>query len=171
MIDGQKIKKLSVEDYVYLTQCVQYYGFKNMILIHRSKAPYNMGTLLWQLNDCWPVASWSITDYYDRAPKAAWYAVKEAYRDDIRIERDSVKPKDLKLTDPAISVKVNGNSLTLKSSAFAKYVFIDLKGYKGKLSDNYFDLQPNQEKTITFDKKTVNPVIKVKSLWDVLNKH
>jgi beta-galactosidase/beta-glucuronidase len=40
-----------------------------------------MGTLLWQLNDCWPVTSWSITDY-SRQPKAAWYAVKQAYKDE-----------------------------------------------------------------------------------------
>lgn len=168
MIDSAKINHLSVEDYVYLTQCVQYYGFKNMILIHRSKEPYNMGTLLWQLNDCWPVASWSITDYYNRSPKAAWYAVKEAYREDVRPVRDTIRPKDLKLTDPKITWKIDGNAITLKSSSFAKYVFVDIPGYKGKLSDNYFDLQPGVEKRVTVEvndpwKRT----IKVKSLWDV----
>lgn len=171
MVDAEQLKKLSLEDYTYLTQCVQYYGFKNMILIHRSKAPYNMGTLLWQLNDCWPVASWSITDYYNRAPKAAWYAVKEAYRDELRIKRDTVKPKDLKLSDPKITYQVKGNTIKLKASAFAKYVYLDITGYNGKLSDNYFDLEPNQEKTITLDGTGAIKDIKIKSLWDVTHKY
>jgi len=167
MLDSAKISKLSVEDYTYLTQCVQYYGFKNMILIHRAKAPYNMGTLLWQLNDCWPVASWSITDYYDRAPKAAWYAVKAAYSDHPP-QRDTVRPKDLKLKDPKISYVLKGKELTLKSSAFAKYVFVDVVGYKGKLSDNYFDLEAGKEKKILLVGTPPTNKVKVKSLWDVL---
>jgi beta-mannosidase len=173
LIDSAKINKLSVEDFVYLTQCVQYYGFKNMILIHRSKAPYNMGTLLWQLNDCWPVASWSITDYDNRTPKAAWYAVKEAYRDDVLPKRDLVKPKDLKLINPKITYQIKGNQIVLISSTFAKYVYVDIEGYKGKLSDNYFDLEPNQAKLITINKdelKATKVVVKIKSLWDVVSK-
>lgn len=170
MIDSAKISKLSLADYVYLTQCVQYYGFKNMILIQRSKEPYNMGTLLWQLNDCWPVASWSITDYDHRAPKAAWYAVKEAYRDDVRPPRDRVRPKDLKLSDPKITYQIKGNTITLRSSAFAKYVYIEIAGYSGKLSDNYFDLEGGKEKVITFDRnelKTSNVKLSLKSLWNI----
>lgn len=172
-VDEERLRKLSVADYTYLTQCVQYYGFKNMILIHRSKEPYNMGTLLWQLNDCWPVASWSITDYYDRMPKAAWYAVKDAYSDDVRSARDTIKPKDLKLTDPKITYQIKGNQVILKSSGLAKYVFVDIAGYKGKLSDNYFDLLPGNEKIISFDQKEVTTKtidLKLKSLWDVLGK-
>lgn len=171
MIDSAKINSLSVEDYVYFTQCVQYYGFKNMILIHRSKAPYNMGTLLWQLNDCWPVASWSITDYDNRTPKAAWYAVKEAYRDDVLPKRDLVKPKDLKLINPKITYQIKGNQIVLISSTFAKYVYVNIEGYKGKLSDNYFDLEPKQIKIITFDTRDLKGSkigVKVKSLWEVV---
>jgi beta-mannosidase len=169
MIDSARINKLSVADYVYLTQCVQYYGFKNMILMHRSKEPYNMGTLLWQLNDCWPVASWSITDYYDRSPKAAWYAVREAYRDDQRPERDQVRPKDLKLTDPGIKWRISGDAIYLTAGAFAKYVFVEVPGYKGYLSDNYFDLQPGVEKKIQGQKgmPLKAKTVKVRSLYDV----
>ncbi len=173
MIDSVKINKLSVEDYIYLTQCVQYYGFKNMILIQRSHEPYNMGTLLWQLNDCWPVASWSITDYYNRSPKAAWYAVKEAYSD-VRPERDKVRPKDLKLVDPGIKWKIEGNTIVLTSVSFAKYVFVDIAGYGGKLSDNYFDLDPGVQKRVVFNKKDLvtglKLTVKVKSLYDVVSK-
>ena len=37
-----------------------------------------MGTLFWQLNDCWPVTSWSTLDYYGNW-KAAHYQVKESF--------------------------------------------------------------------------------------------
>lgn len=92
MIHTRKLSRLSLKDYTYLTQCLQYYILKNSIAIHRSKYPTNMGTLLWQLNDCWPVASWSITDY-SRKPKAAWYAVKEAYRNEMLTKKETVYPK------------------------------------------------------------------------------
>jgi beta-mannosidase len=169
MIDSAKINKLSVEDYVYVTQCVQYYGFKNMILIQRSHQPYNMGTLLWQLNDCWPVASWSITDYYNRSPKAAWYAVKEAYRDDVKPARDSIRPIDLKLSDPHIKWKVEGDYIVVSAAAFAKYVYVDIEGYTGKLSDNYFDLGPGTVKKVKFEKSKLPGAIKIKikSYYDV----
>ncbi len=35
------------------------------------------GTLVWQLDDCWPVISWSIIDYYGRT-KPAYYAIRRA---------------------------------------------------------------------------------------------
>eukprot|EP00388_Colpodella_angusta_P019098 GDKJ01047708.1.p1 GENE.GDKJ01047708.1~~GDKJ01047708.1.p1 ORF type:complete len:159 (+),score=3.28 GDKJ01047708.1:29-478(+) len=145
-----------------------------MILIHRSKAPYNMGTLLWQLNDCWPVASWSITDYYNTAPKAAWYAVKEAYKDQVNIARDTIRPKDLKLSNPKLTYQIKGNQLLIQSTSFAKYVFIDVDGYTEPLSDNYFDLAPGKVKAITFNDKLLKGKpfkVKVKSLWDVIGKN
>ncbi len=36
---------------------------------------YVAGALIWQLNDCWPVTSWALVDYYLRA-KPAYYVVK-----------------------------------------------------------------------------------------------
>jgi beta-mannosidase len=170
-IDSTKVKKMKVEDYTYLTQCLQYYSLKNIVGIHRSKAPFNMGTLVWQLNDCWPVASWSITDYTNRQPKAAWYAIKEAYRDDKVAEIDLKRPKDLPLEDPQISWRIKGNEIIIKAIKPAKYVYVDIKGYTGKLSDNYMDLEAGKEIKISFEGKLTKPIVKVSSLYEVLNRY
>ena len=46
---------------------------------NRRAKPYNMGTLYWQLNDVWPVISWSSVDYYGEW-KALQYRTKELYK-------------------------------------------------------------------------------------------
>ncbi|WP_328478156.1 glycoside hydrolase family 2 protein [Actinoplanes sp. NBC_00393] len=44
----------------------------------RAHAPRTMGSILWQLNDCWPVTSWAVVDGAGRY-KPAWYALRRAY--------------------------------------------------------------------------------------------
>lgn len=68
----------NLEDYIYISQLVQAYGVKIAIEAHRCAMPYNMGTLYWQFNDCWPVVSWAGIDYYHK-PKAMQYFVKNSY--------------------------------------------------------------------------------------------
>jgi beta-mannosidase len=166
-IDSVKLSKLSLEDYTYLSQCMQYYILKNSIAVHRSKYPANMGTLLWQLNDCWPVTSWSITDY-SRQPKAAWYAVKEAYRDDVMPFKDAVYPKDLKLKKPEFSILISGNTITIKSNVAAKYIYLFTNDAGLQFSDNYFDLEPGKTKDIHTSHGINFTELKIKSLYDVL---
>jgi len=66
------------ESYVYVSQLLQAEGIKTAIEAHRLAKPYCMGTLYWQLNDCWPVVSWSSRDYYGQE-KALHYFVKNEY--------------------------------------------------------------------------------------------
>ncbi len=66
------------ESYVYVSQVLQAEGIKIAIEAHRRAKPYCMGTLYWQLNDCWPVVSWSSRDYYGQE-KALHYFVKNEY--------------------------------------------------------------------------------------------
>jgi len=66
------------DNFLYVGQVLQAEGIKLAIEAHRRARPRCMGTLYWQLNDCWPVASWSSTDYYGRW-KALHYFVKKAY--------------------------------------------------------------------------------------------
>ncbi|MDD2204578.1 MAG: glycoside hydrolase family 2 TIM barrel-domain containing protein [Bacteroidales bacterium] len=65
-------------DYLYTSQLVQSFGIGNALEIHRLKMPYCMGTLYWQLNDCWQVASWSSIDYYGNW-KALHYTAKRKF--------------------------------------------------------------------------------------------
>lgn len=68
----------NAEDYAYVSQLVQAKGMRMGIEAHRRAKPYNMGTLYWQLNDCWPSISWSSIDYFGQW-KALHYAAKEAF--------------------------------------------------------------------------------------------
>lgn len=65
------------EQFLYMSQVLQGQAMRTAMEAHRRAMPYCMGSLTWQLNDCWPVASWSTTDYYHNW-KAAHYALREA---------------------------------------------------------------------------------------------
>ncbi len=67
------------KDYIYMSQLVQAYGMSLGIEAHRRAKPYNMGTLYWQLNDCWPVISWSSIDGLGNW-KALHYYVKRVFK-------------------------------------------------------------------------------------------
>ena len=66
------------DDYVYMSQVLQAYGMTKGIYAHRRTKPYNMGTLYWQLNDCWPAVSWSSIDGLGNW-KALQYQAKKAF--------------------------------------------------------------------------------------------
>ncbi len=71
-------KPKDLESYVYVSQLLQSKGIVSAIEAHRRAKPYCMGTMFWQLNDCWPVVSWSSRDYYGKK-KALHYALPSAY--------------------------------------------------------------------------------------------
>lgn len=66
------------ECFLYLSQVQQALGMKVAFEAHRSAMPFCMGSLYWQFNDCWPVASWSGIDYYGRW-KALHYQAKRSF--------------------------------------------------------------------------------------------
>jgi beta-mannosidase len=55
----------AMDDYAFATQILQSYTLKTAIEAQRRSKPRCMGTLIWQLNDSWPVTSWSVVDYYN----------------------------------------------------------------------------------------------------------
>ena len=68
------------EKFLYVGQVLQGDAIKIAMEAHRRDRPYCMGTIVWQHNDCWPVASWSSRDYYGRW-KAQHYFTRNAYTD------------------------------------------------------------------------------------------
>ena len=64
------------ESFLYMTQILQADAVKIAMEAHRREKPYCMGTLFWQINDCWPVASWSSRDYYGRWKALHYFAAK-----------------------------------------------------------------------------------------------
>jgi beta-mannosidase len=243
------------EDFIYVSQLTQALGMKMAIEAHRRAKPYCMGTLYWQLNDCWPGTTWSSLDYYNK-PKALYYEVKRAFNDVIisfeqkndslyvyvvsdkqqdlsgnlsvqlmdmagkdlleetkqitvktngssiklryalkqflnetpagncvfHVEFKSdfssiasanyffVKPKELLLSKPSFSTKIDVKTglLEISSSVFAKDVWIDSNQLE--LSDNFFDLLPGEKKIIRITQKKGSGILKpliIKSLFNV----
>ncbi|HZU14711.1 MAG TPA: glycoside hydrolase family 2 protein [Chloroflexota bacterium] len=69
----------SLDDLIYYSQLNQAEAIRCAVEHYRRLRGRNWGTLIWQLNDCWPVQSWSLIDAAgDR--KAAYYAAKRFYR-------------------------------------------------------------------------------------------
>ncbi|EDO13798.1 glycosyl hydrolase family 2, sugar binding domain protein [Bacteroides ovatus ATCC 8483] len=66
------------EDFVYVGLVLQGQGMRHGLEAHRRNRPYCMGTLYWQLNDSWPVVSWSSIDYYGNW-KALHYQAKRVF--------------------------------------------------------------------------------------------
>ncbi|KAI0005036.1 glycoside hydrolase family 2 protein [Russula compacta] len=73
-----------MESYVYYTQIMQAETLAAAYRVWRRNwmgpgREYTAGALVWQFNDCWPVTSWSIVDYFLR-PKPAYFAIARELR-------------------------------------------------------------------------------------------
>ena len=69
----------TLEAIVYASQLNQANAIKYGVEHFRRCRGYTMGSVYWQLNDCWPVASWSSIDYYGRY-KALHYFARKFYQ-------------------------------------------------------------------------------------------
>jgi len=73
MLDWFRFPK-DFESLLWLSQVLQAEGMKIAAEHFRSQMPRIMGSLYWQVNDCWPVASWSGLDYLGNWKALHYYA-------------------------------------------------------------------------------------------------
>ncbi|MDW9381745.1 beta-mannosidase [Chryseobacterium sp. JV558] len=113
--------------YNYVSQLLQARGMQIAIEAHRRAKPYNMGTLYWQLNDCWPVVSWSSIDYLGNW-KAFHYQAKRSFEPVLVSIAETDKSYDVYLI----------SDLMKELKADIKFELIDFKGktlWKANQSD------------------------------------
>ncbi len=171
---GFDSKSLSLDDYCYVSQLLQAWGVGYGIMQHIKQQPHCMGTLYWQLNDCWPVASWSSIDYYGNW-KALHYRVRDLFDKHVNLKKWSeyyrVKPKDLKLDKAEYDVRERFDGkgrlvVKIVAKTSLRDVYIDTDPHiDGHFSDNFFDLKKGETKTATFvpvDPKADTRHVKVK---------
>ncbi|MBN2710330.1 MAG: glycoside hydrolase family 2 protein [Calditrichaceae bacterium] len=70
--------KTDMDSFIYLTQLNQGLALKTCLEHWINRWPETSGSIIWQINDCWPVTSWSLIDS-DLKPKLAYYFVKKAF--------------------------------------------------------------------------------------------
>lgn len=96
----------SFDNSVWLSQILQSLGIKYAIEHWRRNMPRCMGATYWQLNDCWPVASWSSLDSARRW-KALHYDAKRFFaRDLVSVVEDSdAQTLDLHITSDNLETR------------------------------------------------------------------
>jgi beta-mannosidase len=105
------------ESFIYTGLVLQGEGIRTGIEGHRFSMPRTMGSLYWQLNDVWPVASWSSIDYYGNW-KAEQYMVRKAYEPVIVVP--DIKTDELLVYVVSDKLEDTGADLNIK--------IIDFKG-------------------------------------------
>lgn len=125
------------KDYIYVSQLLQAEGMKTAIEAHRRAKPVCMGTLYWQLNDCWQVTSWSSTDYYNKW-KALHYFVKKLYEDVlISVNKEGDNYKIYLISDKTDDIK--GNLSVTIEDFYGKILFkSQIPAVVGKNSSKIF---------------------------------
>lgn len=135
------------ESFLYVSQLLQAKAIKEAIEAHRRNMPYCMGSLFWQINDCWPVASWSSLDYYKNW-KAQQYMTKKAFAPIF------VSPK---VSENQVDFYVISDKLEAEK-ALLKITVMDFNGNIITKSENKISIAPNT--SAIYHKVAINDLIK-----------
>ncbi|MCI2229669.1 glycoside hydrolase family 2 protein [Polaribacter sp. MSW13] len=174
------------EDYAYVSQLLQAKGIVMGIEAHRRAKPTNMGTLYWQLNDCWPAISWSSIDYLGNW-KALQYKVTKAFENlsisttfknnkaSIYILNDNFDIINDYLTIELIDFKGNilwsdKKLITINKNISKKIYELDLIDKNINTKNTYLRVKFNSALKISFLEKPKNLILENSEIIKSINK-
>ncbi|KAK9463758.1 glycoside hydrolase superfamily [Lipomyces oligophaga] len=140
VMENLRVTDMNLASWIYATQLMQAeclaYAYRCWRREWRgSGREYVAGALVWQLDDCWPVTSWAICDFFKR-PKLAYFAIKrECAKIQIGMYRNN---------DDTIDIWGVNSTLKCESLQF-RYQVIEVHSGKVVMSENLLvQLLPNQ---------------------------
>lgn len=119
---GLTNRSTNLDKWSYLSRVIQAEGVSDVAIAGRVNMGHCWGSLVWQLNDCWPVASWSSIDARGNW-KLLHHKLKKAFAPDLLHGRISGNSIDIYLVSDRMS---NG----LKTKGQLTVDLFDLKGFK-----------------------------------------
>jgi beta-mannosidase len=132
------------ESFLYVSQVLQAEGIRIGAEHLRRIMPHNMGSLYWQINDCWPVASWSSIDYFGRW-KALQYYARRFYSDLLispTVQKGYLKLFVVSDRPKAVPVKIRVTLMSFEGAVLKN--FVRDVNVAPLTSRSYFDLQVAQ---------------------------
>jgi beta-mannosidase len=99
-------------EYIDYSMIAQAEGLKFGIEHFRRRKPHCSGALVWQFNDCWPVLSWSLVDYYGFG-KAGYFYTRRAFSPVLASFREEEQGGVAEIND----------TINVRQAAFAGQVF------------------------------------------------
>ncbi|PCJ81050.1 MAG: hypothetical protein COA49_07035 [Bacteroidetes bacterium] len=136
---GDDIEELSFDDWTYLSQLIQAKGISDGVRAARLNQEHCSGSLVWQLNDCLPIASWSSIDSHGKW-KLLHHALKEAFAPILLYGKWDVLGRDSKLK---VGLVANPNpSFPELISGYLRVSLVGLDGEVLSISNHTFNLKP-----------------------------
>ena len=108
----------NLDTLIYASQLLQAEAIRYGVEHFRRNRGRCMGTMYWQLNDCWPVASWASIDYFGRWKALHYYAKRFFAPVLLSCEEDSLLNQSMNVNAEPFEVKkavrfnVSNESLT-----------------------------------------------------------
>lgn len=132
------------EDFVkynYISQLLQARGMKIAVEAHRRAKPYNMGTLYWQLNDCWPVVSWSSIDYLGNW-KAIHYHMKRSFEQQVILTEEKAGILNFYAVNDGLD-QFNDVNIEIRAVSFDGKILADISSAPdGKVLESIIKFDP-----------------------------
>ena len=145
---GDFSEGFSYEEWAYVTQVLQAKGISDGVRAARLNQDFCAGSLVWQLNDCWPVASWSSIDAHGKW-KLLHHELKKAFAPTLlygKWNHQGDKPRlEIGLVaNPSIQGEI-------QNPGTVRVTVVNFDGTESFMSEHPLKLTPGRAQWITLD--------------------